>query len=327
MNNNLQPLLNSLLNACTQISELLRQGNTDIDNKSKRLPSANSSGEQQKPLDIIANEIIKNHLSKCADVFALSSEEEDNALLINALGDYLVSFDPLDGSSNIDVNMCVGTIFSILKKQPQSQETDDHLNHQFLQKGREQVAAGFVVYGPATTAIIGINPHFDTHIEAHSQAHSLTELRLDNGQWQSSDTHLHCPTATAEYAINTANYPLWHSPIRQYIEECWQGEQGQRGKNFNMRWLGSMVADMYRIFKRGGVFIYPGDSRHPNGKIRLLYEANPMSLIAELIGGGSTNGKCSILDIPITDIHQKTPVMIGSQEEIKRIDYWHQHSL
>lgn len=314
----LQSTIDTLLKACHEISERLRQGTTDSDPKGQHTnaPSTNRSGDWQKPLDVLSNDILKKHLSSCTEIFAFSSEEEAEAVLLHPEGDYLVSFDPLDGSSNSDVNMCVGTIFSILKKQGEGDAIE--VNHQFLQPGHKQVAAGFVVYGPATTAIIG------THSNTPSANSHLLELRLVNAQWHIINADFRCPQQTEEYAINTANSLLWHAPIRTYINQCLQGEQGIRGKTYNMRWLGSMVADMYRIFKRGGVFIYPGDARNPNGKIRLLYEANPIALLMQLAGGRSTDGKGSILDILPTEIHQKIPVMIGSEEEIKHIERLHQ---
>ena len=311
MNQQLQQIIDTLLDACSEISELLRQGKVD-DTRIQNSAAENSSGEQQKPLDIISNELIKTYLQKCPAIYALSSEEEENAIIVHTEGEYLISFDPLDGSSNIDVNMCVGTIFSILKKLPKVED----VNKQFLQKGKQQVAAGFVVYGPATTAIIGVSPKH----QKNSQQSNLFEIRLDGKEWNMVRDDLQCPIKTQEYAINASNYPIWDAPIREYIDHCLKGEKGKRRKNFNMRWLGSMVADMYRIFKRGGVFIYPRDARNPNGKIRLLYEANPMAFLIDLAGGGSTNGKSSVLDIAIQNIHQKTPVMIGSKEEIKCVE-------
>jgi fructose-1,6-bisphosphatase I len=317
MTNNLNQILYTILDSCTQISQLLRQGET-TNPQTINTSSQNSSGEQQKPLDILSNEIIKTHLSQCPSIYAISSEEEENAVAINPQGDYLISFDPLDGSSNIDVNMSVGTIFSILKKQPEITT----LNQQFQQKGNQQIAAGFVVYGPATTAIIGISADYQD--PQNTQIPSpLYEMHLKGNTWEISKTAIQCPKSTNEYAINASNSEVWQPPIQQYIADCNQGKQGKRQKQFNMRWVASMVADMYRIFTRGGVFIYPSDTRNPNGKIRLLYEANPMAFLIELAGGAATDGTTPLLDISVEHIHQKTPVILGSSEEIEIIRQYH----
>jgi fructose-1,6-bisphosphatase I len=226
-------------------------------------------------------------------------------------GSYLVLFDPLDGSSNIDVNVSIGTIFSILKKPiPNAPlETND-----FLQAGYQQVAAGYVVYGPQTTLVMSLGAGVD-----------LFTLDPITDQFMLTKQGISIPQAAKEFAINMSNSRHWAKPVQRYIEECLAGATGARQKDFNMRWIASMVADVHRVLMRGGVFMYPWDQREPNkpGKLRLMYEANPMSFLVEQAGGQAIDGKQRILEIKPTALHQRVSVMLGAGEEIERLRTYH----
>ncbi len=269
--------------------------------------AVNVQGEHQKKLDVIANDLLSTALHDCAPVAGFASEELDEVEPTGRHGAYLVTFDPLDGSSNIDVNVTVGTIFSVLAapKDAIPTETD------FLQPGRRQVAAGYVTYGPQTMLVVTVGDHVDG-------------FTLDPaGEWRLTHPGLRVPAKTAEFAINASNYRHWAAPVRAYVDDCLAGTTGPRGKNFNMRWVASMVADVHRIMMRGGVFLYPWDQREPNrpGKLRLLYEAAPMSLLIERAGGAATDGKgARILDVTPTKLHQRAPVVLGSRNEVAVID-------
>jgi fructose-1,6-bisphosphatase I len=221
-------------------------------------------------------------------------------------------FDPLDGSSNIDVNVTIGTIFSVLKAPEGMQEPSEQ---DFLQVGTKQVAAGYAVYGPQTMLVLttgnGVN---------------CFTLDREMGSWVMTQRDIKIPADTAEYAINASNARHWFPPVRRYIDELEQGNTGPRGKNFNMRWIASMVADVHRILNRGGIFMYPADARDPDkpGKLRLMYEANPMSLIIEQAGGAATDGQQRILDIQPTGLHQRVAVFLGSKNEVERVTGYHQ---
>jgi fructose-1,6-bisphosphatase I len=220
-------------------------------------------------------------------------------------------FDPLDGSSNIDVNVTIGTIFSVLKAPEDMQEPSEQ---DFLQVGTKQVAAGYAVYGPQTMLVLttgnGVN---------------CFTLDREMGSWVMTQRDIKIPADTAEYAINASNARHWFPPVRRYIDELEQGKVGLRGKNFNMRWIASMVADVHRILNRGGIFMYPADARDPDkpGKLRLMYEANPMSLIIEQAGGAATDGQQRILDIQPTGLHQRVAVFLGSKNEVERVTGYH----
>jgi fructose-1,6-bisphosphatase I len=211
----------------------------------------------------------------------------------------------LDGSSNIDVNVSIGTIFSVLRKPEGPAVTKDD----FLQAGSQQVAAGYCVYGPQTTLVLTVG-----------RGVAMFTLDREQGSFVLTQEHVTIPADTQEFAINMSNMRHWDAPTRRYIDECLQGTEGPRGKNFNMRWIASMVADVHRILTRGGVFMYPWDQREPNkpGKLRLMYEANPMSWLIEQAGGASTNGKQRILDIAPEQLHQRVSVVLGSKNEVER---------
>ena len=274
----------------------------------------NVQGEVQKKLDIIANEVLIEANEWGGHLAAMASEEMESIHIVPnryPQGEYLLMFDPLDGSSNIDVNVSIGTIFSVLKK-PEGERgitTED-----FLQTGRNQVAAGYCVYGPQTTLVLTVG-----------NGVSMFTLDREQGSFVLTHENVRIPEDTQEFAINMSNMRHWDEPMRQYIDECLQGADGPRGKNFNMRWIASMVADVHRILTRGGVFMYPWDKREPNkpGKLRLMYEGNPMAMLVEQAGGAATNGKQAILDVQPTALHQRVSVMLGSKNEVERVTQYH----
>lgn len=274
--------------------------------------SENVQGEVQKKLDIIANEVLIEANEWGGHLAGMASEEMDDmhAVPMNyPQGDYLLLFDPLDGSSNIDVNVSIGTIFSVLKH-----KGGDVTNESFLQAGTEQVCAGYCVYGPQTTLVLTVG-----------QGVVMFTLDREQGSWVMTTERVQIPEDTKEFAINMSNMRHWDAPVKRYIEECLQGKEGVRGKDFNMRWIASMVADVHRILTRGGVFMYPWDKREPHkpGKLRLMYEANPMGWLVEQAGGAATNGKQRILDIQPTQLHERVSVILGSKNEVERVTSYH----
>jgi fructose-1,6-bisphosphatase I len=226
-------------------------------------------------------------------------------------GEYLLLFDPLDGSSNIDVNVSIGTIFSVLQK---SEGNAAVCEQDFLQAGAKQVAAGYCVYGPQTTLVLTVGDGV-----------VMFTLDREQGSFVLTQEHVQVPEDTQEFAINMSNMRHWAAPVKRYVNECLQGQDGVRGKNFNMRWIASMVADVHRILMRGGIFMYPWDQREPNkpGKLRLMYEANPMSWLIEQAGGAATNGQQRILDIQPSQLHERVSVILGSKNEVERVTAYH----
>jgi fructose-1,6-bisphosphatase I len=264
--------------------------------------ATNVQGEAQKQLDVISNDIVVRHLRGNAEVSILVSEELDEALHMENHGRFLVATDPLDGSSNLDVNVTVGTIFSVLEA-----------GKGLLQPGSAQLAAGYVAYGPATSLVVTFGA-------------SVAVFTLDvGGEFLLTAEGLRLPEASAEYAINTARERFWDGATRGYVAENVAGETGPAGKRYNMRWVGSMVADIHRILMRGGIFLYPVDSEtvSKGGRLRLLYEGNPMAMIVEAAGGRATTGRERILDVAPTGIHQRVPVILGSAEEVRRVEGWY----
>jgi fructose-1,6-bisphosphatase I len=271
----------------------------------------NVQGEQQKKLDVIANDILKSLLLPEPTVRAIASEEEDTIVPANADGRYLVSFDPLDGSSNIDINSMVGTIFSIFDVPGATPVTEAD----FLRPGRQQVAAGYVLYGPAVMLVLTAGQGVQMYtLDQHAGEFILSEARASIHP----DAH--------EFAINMSNQRFWSEPMRHYISHLLHGKDGPRDKNFNMRWVAAMVADVHRILCRGGLFAYPWDRREPDkpGKLRLLYEANPMALLVEKAGGEAWTDSEKILDLQPQSIHQRVPVILGSANEVLTCIAYHQ---
>ena len=269
--------------------------------------TGNVQGEKQKKLDVIANELFVQGLSKSRVVCGLASEEMDHAVDVPGGARLLAAFDPLDGSSNIDVNVSIGSIFSVL---PASTEDDPIQDADFLIPGSEQLAAGYAIYGPSTELVITIG----------KGVYGFT-LDPKRGSWVQAKGPMRIPEETQEFAINASNARHWYPPIQSYINELLAGRTGPRGKDFNMRWIASMVADIHRILCRGGVFLYPADQREPDkpGKLRLLYEANPMALLVREAGGKSINGEEDILSIQPSALHQRVAVVTGASDEVELV--------
>ena len=305
----LQDLLLAVVNTCSTLSHEVAQG--ALIGLLGSAGSGNVQGEVQQKLDIIANDQLMEGVKGCKSLAGLASEEMELPVAVQGTGDYLLLFDPLDGSSNIDVNVSIGTIFSILKKQDPSAplQTSD-----FLLSGRHQVAAGYVVYGPQTTMALTLGDGV-----------VMFTLNKETGEFLLIKDVVTISPSTKEFAINMSNMRHWADPVRRYVEECLAGTTGARDKDFNMRWIASMVADVHRVLSRGGVFMYPWDKRDPKkaGKLRLMYEANPMSFLVEQAGGASINGTQTIMDLQPTGLHERVSVMLGSKEEIDRLKQYH----
>jgi fructose-1,6-bisphosphatase I len=305
-------LISDIIMACKQIAHDVNKG--ELIGVLGSAGSENVQGETQKKLDIITNEIFIKATEWGGHLAAMASEEMDDVYPIPAAypkGKYLLVFDPLDGSSNIDVNISVGTIFSILRA-PKGIENPSAKD--FLQPGTTQVCAGYALYGPATMLVI-------------TTGHGVNGFTLDRdiGEFMLTHPNMKITADTLEFAINSSNERFWEKPVQRYVEECVAGKTGPRGINFNMRWVASMVAEVHRILTRGGVFMYPRDTKDASkaGKLRLLYEANPMSFIVEQAGGVSSTGYERIMEIKPTGLHQRVPVILGSKNEVERIVSYH----
>lgn len=264
----------------------------------------NVQGETQKKLDVISNDLLKDTLQACPVVAGIASEEEDLPVPANKDGEFLVIFDPLDGSSNIDINVTVGTIFSILP----SHGADASQEATYLQSGRQQLAAGYVLYGPSTLLVM-----------TTGQGVNIFTLDPDTQQFVLTEEQSQITATTQEFAINMSNQRFWAESMQNYVADLLQGEEGKLGKRYNMRWVAAMVAEVHRIISRGGIFMYPWDKREPGkpGKLRLMYEGNPMSMLVEQAGGLSSNGEMAIMDIKPEHIHQRVPVILGSKQEVE----------
>ena len=308
----LRLLLEVVARACKTISHAVNKG--ALGGVLGSAGSENVQGEVQKKLDIIANEVLIEANEWGGHLAAMASEEMEGIYLVPnryPQGEYLLLFDPLDGSSNIDVNVSIGTIFSVLKK------TEGHpgvTEDDFLQPGTKQVAAGYCIYGPQTTLVLTVGDGV-----------AMFTLDREQGSFVLTKENVTIPADTKEFAINMSNMRHWAPPVKRYVDECLAGKEGPRGKDFNMRWVASMVADVHRILTRGGVFMYPWDKRDPDkpGKLRLLYEANPMGWLVEQAGGAATNGHGRILDITPTKLHERVSVILGSKNEVERITAYH----
>jgi fructose-1,6-bisphosphatase I len=312
---NFTGLISDVIIACKQIAHDVNKG--ELIGVLGSAGSENVQGETQKKLDVITNEVFIKSTEWGGHLAAMASEEMDDVYPIPAKypkGKYLLVFDPLDGSSNIDVNISVGTIFSILRA-PKGVENPSAAD--FLQPGTTQVCAGYALYGPATMLVI-------------TTGHGVNGFTLDGdiGEFMLTHPNMTIPENTVEFAINSSNERFWEKPVQRYVEECIAGKTGPRGINFNMRWVASMVAEVHRILTRGGVFLYPKDTKDPTkpGKLRLLYEANPMSFIVEQAGGISSTGYERIMDVKPLDLHQRVPVILGSKNEVSRIVRYHKET-
>ena len=308
-------LLNDIVTACKVISNAVNHG--ALIGVLGSAESENVQGETQKKLDIITNDVFLKSNEWAGHLAGMASEEMEDVYHIPKQyprGKYLLVFDPLDGSSNIDVNVSVGTIFSILRC-PDGVENPTEKD--FLQPGVEQVCAGYALYGPSTMMVL-------------TTGNGVNGFTLDQniGEFILSHPGMTIPASTQEFAINASNMRFWEAPVKRYIDECLAGTTGERDKDFNMRWIASMVAEVHRILTRGGIFLYPLDSKmmakDQGGKLRLLYEANPMSFIVEQAGGKSSTGRERILEIQPENLHQRVPVILGSKEEVERVEKYHQ---
>ena len=306
----LRLLLEVIARACKAISHTVSKG--PLAGIGDAVGSQNVQGEAQKKLDVIANEVLVEANEWGGQLAAMVSEEMEAPDQIPnpyPRGGFLLLMDPLDGSSNLDVNISVGTIFSVLRCPEGVTEPDDKT---FLQPGVKQVAAGFTVYGAATILVLTVG-------------NGVVGFTLDRelGSFVMTQPKITIPEDTQEFAINTSNMRNWGAPVKRYIDECLAGKTGARGKDFNMRWVASMVADVYRILSRGGIFMYPRDAKHKAGRLRLMYEANPMSFIVEQAGGAATDGRQRILDIQPSALHERVGVILGSKNEVERVTRYH----
>ena len=307
-------LLETVARACKAISHAVSKG--ALGGVLGSLDSENVQGEVQKKLDVMSNDILLEANEWGGNLAAMASEEMDTLHRIpehQPKGKNLLLFDPLDGSSNIDVNVSIGTIFSVLQL-PEESQSRNVQEADFLQPGVKQVAAGYAVYGPQTMLILTVGA-------------GVVGFTLDRetGSWVLTNPNIRIPEDTAEFAINMSNQRYWEPAISRYIDECLAGKEGPLEKNYNMRWIASMVADVHRILSRGGIFMYPRDQRESvrHGKLRLMYEANPMSFLVEQAGGAAVDGANRILDIQPTGLHQRVGVVLGSKNEVERVQKYH----
>jgi len=304
-------LMEDIATACRMIADRVRHG--AFAGVLGAAETENVQGETQKELDVISDEIFQEIVGGNPNLAALVSEEVDEVnwrKQAPQAGDFVVYYDPLDGSSNLDVNLSVGTIFSIvrLKEAVPTEASAVQI------KGTEQIAAGYAIYGPSTGLVVTVGQGVDgfTH-------------HPGSGEFLLTQPAMSIPEQTQEFAINASRYDLWEAPVRRYIDDCLRGANGRRGKKFNMRWCASMVADVHRILTRGGVFLYPKDSGNARqgGKLRLMYEANPMGMLVEQAGGAASTGTGRIMDVAPTGHHQRVSVILGSRDEVAEIERYY----
>lgn len=306
-------LILDIARACKAIARQVAYGALGKSNHAVTT-TINVQGEEQKPLDVISNECFMRLTEWGGYLAAMASEEMDEPYLIPEQyprGRYLLLFDPLDGSSNIDVNVSVGSIFSVLRAPEGKTEITIE---DFLQPGTQQVAAGYAIYGPMTMLVLTVG-------------RGVVGFTLDPdfGEFMLTHPNIRIPESTNEFAINTSNARFWEPPVKRYVDECLKGKTGPRGKDFNMRWVASLVAETHRILSRGGVFLYPRDNKEPKkpGRLRLLYECNPIGMIVEQAGGRASTGYGPVLEVQPTELHQRIGFVFGSREEVERIEQYH----
>lgn len=315
-------LLNDVCLSCKRIALLVSKGR--LAGAQGRAGTQNVQGEQQVELDVLTNEIFLRTNEWGGHLAGMASEELEHPYAIPAQyprGRYLLLFDPLDGSSNVDVNVSVGSIFSVLRAPGDAAGTAGDAGgpgeRDFLQPGSTQVCAGYAIYGPTTMLVLTLG----------RGVHGFT-LDREIGEFCLTHTDMRIPEETSEFAINTSNERFWEPPVKRYVAECLAGRSGPLGRDFNMRWIASLVAEVHRILVRGGLFMYPRDAKDPArpGRLRLLYEANPMAMIVEQAGGAASTGRERLLDLVPSTLHQRVPVILGSRNEVARIDhYYRQH--
>ncbi|MGE6436528.1 class 1 fructose-bisphosphatase [Shewanella baltica] len=322
VNDSLSHLILTLADTSKAISHAVRHG--ALAGVLGATEQENVQGETQKKLDIITNDMLKDALKADGTVRGLASEEEDHVVEVSQNGQYLVCFDPLDGSSNIDINSLVGTIFSILPATKGPAPAGELTESSFLQSGRAQLAAGYVLYGPSTMLAL-----------TTGQGVQLFTLHPETNEFLLTNAAMSISPETQEFAINMSNQRFWEAPMQTYIADLLLGKIGPREKSFNMRWIAAMVGDVHRVLSRGGIFTYPSDNKDPKKpyKLRLMYEANPMAFLVEQAGGKASTGYETILDIQPTQIHQRVAVILGSSNEVDAclsyhgIDYSEEPSL
>ena len=312
----LNGLLHDVALACKAISRKVQYG--ALAGVLGSAGNQNVQGEDQKTLDVLANQMFLRSNEWGGHLAGMVSEELDAPYTLPAQhprGKYLLCFDPLDGSSNIDVNVTVGSIFSVLRAKTPGQ---DPQLEDFLQPGTEQVAAGYAIYGPSTMLVLTLG----------NGTHAFT-LEPALGEWVLSHPNLRIAPTTREFAINASNARFWEPAVKRYVDECLAGVSGARGADFNMRWIASLVAETHRILMRGGVFLYPRDTKDPSkpGRLRLLYEANPISMLIEQAGGKATTGRRRLLDVPPQSIHERIGFIFGAADEVARIEGYHGDTL
>lgn len=298
----LRPLMQAMARGAATLAAVIRRG----DRTMAAEIGTNIGGDGQKKLDVHADALFRDAL-KTAGLRWFASEEQDDALPMQADGAYALAIDPLDGSSNIDTNVSIGTIFAIFP-------AEDSAEASFLRPARDMLAGGYVIYGPRCCLVVsfGDGTQFYT-------------LNPDTDCFDLTDARLRMPEHSSEFAINASNYRHWPRPVRAYIDDCVAGIEGPRAKNFNMRWIASLVAEAHRILMRGGIFLYPADARpgYEHGRLRILYECAPIALLIEQAGGRATDGALSILDAQITRLHGRTPFVFGSAEKVDRVATYH----
>ncbi len=312
----LRLLIEVVARACKHIAVTIGKGG--LGDALGEAGSENVQGEAQKKLDVISNDILLDANEWGGHLAAMASEEMDLPRLIPNRyphGEYLLMFDPLDGSSNIDVNVSIGTILSVLKcPEGADLSSETAAEAAFLQPGTAQVAAGYAIYGPTTLLVLTVGD-------------GVASFTLDReiGSFVLTQENIQIPEDTKEFAINMSNQRHWEPPVQHYVAELLQGKEGPRGKDFNMRWVASMVADVHRILTRGGIFMYPLDAktRDKGGKLRLMYEANPMAWLVEQAGGAASTGRQRILDLQPEKLHQRVPVILGSRNEVAVVVAYH----
>ncbi len=317
----LNALLLDLALACKAIARIVAFGQLDDTPGAAAVPpggSVNVQGEVQQPLDVLSNQIFIRMTDWSGHLAGMASEEMAQPMQIPATcarGKYLLVFDPLDGSSNIDVNVSVGSIFSVLRAPQDVVDSGrDVTEADFLQPGATQVAAGYALYGPTTMLVLTVG----------NGVAGFT-LNPNLGEFMLTHRDIQVPADTNEFAINSSNSRFWEPPVKRYVDECLAGKPGPRAKDFNMRWIASMVAEAHRILMRGGVFLYPRDTKDPAkpGRLRLLYEANPIGFLVEQAGGRASTGRQPMLGVVPTDLHQRIGLVFGSKDEVERIERYH----
>ncbi len=300
----LAPIVDALCAVSIDVAHIIAKG--PLGQSLAHQVGENSDGDGQKALDVLADDMFAAAL-KSTEVRWYASEEQEDAILLNETGKYALAIDPLDGSSNIDVNVSIGTIFSIY-------ETKEGAEESFLRPAKDQIAGGYIVYGPATALVVTFGDGTLQFV-----------LNPDSGRFELAERAMKIPATSKEFAINASNYRHWTKPVRAYIDDCLAGAEGPRGINFNMRWVGSLVAETHRILTRGGIFLYPRDARkgYESGRLRMVYECAPIAFVVEQAQGHATDGSDPIMNQAATTLHGRCPLVFGSAEKVDRVAAYH----